>query len=135
MKSLLQGELSDRSISELVDLFEQLSLAEADGMVGVETARINRYIKRRFKVLNELRHRATDERPALFSLYDHKHPWVRLNVASGTYALNPQRAEAVMREVAATKMQPWAGDAGMSLWFLAEGKSQLPYDPELKGAR
>lgn len=59
MKSLLNGDLTNRSITELVDLFEQLNLAEADGMIGV----------------------------------------------------------------------------GMSLWFLAEGKSQLPYDPELKGAR
>jgi hypothetical protein len=100
-----------------------------------EQARVNRYVRRCFLVLNTLRHRATDERPALFALYAHKHPQVRLNVATGTYALNPDRAESVMREVAATKMQPWAGDAGMSLWFLAEGKSQLPYDPELKGAR
>jgi hypothetical protein len=54
---------------------------------------------------------------------------VRLNVAESTYALN-ERAKSVIEDIAASRFQPWAGDAGMSLVALANGTSQLPMDPE-----
>jgi hypothetical protein len=115
---------------ELVDLFEKISLLEGEAMSDLETAKVAKYFWQRQAVVRELRHRASDERPALFDLYDHKHPQVRLNVANSTYALNPDRAKSVMGEVAKSKLQPWAFHAGMSVYLLESGMSQLPNDPE-----
>jgi hypothetical protein len=122
--------LESMSTSELVDLFEQLSFEQGQAYADLQIARSNRLIMRRRALLSEMRHRPGDARTALFSLYDHQHPQVRLNVAKSTYALNPERAKSVMREIANSRHMPWAGDAGMSLALLADGTSQLPNDPE-----
>jgi hypothetical protein len=116
--------------AELVDLFEQLSLAEGEATASFQSARANRLIMRRRALLSEMRHRPGDARIALFVLYAHRHPQVRLNVAESTYALNPERAKSIIEEIAASRFQPWSGDAGMSLFALANGTSQLPNDPE-----
>jgi hypothetical protein len=118
------------SNQQLVDLFEKLSIAEGEAYAYFETAKANRYFRRRRAVVSELRHRESDERPALYALYSHRHPWVRKSVATSTYALNPERAKAVLEEIAATRHEPWRSNAGMSLELLADGTSQLPFDPE-----
>jgi hypothetical protein len=122
--------LASMSIAELVDLFEQLSLAEGEATADLQSSRANRLILRRRALLSEMRHRPGDARVALFVLYTHRHPQVRLNVAESTYALNPERAKSIIEEIAASPFQPWSGDAGMSLVALANGTSQLPIDPE-----
>ena len=124
--------LKQLSTQQLVDLFEQISLAQGEAVAEFQTSRANRLIKKRYELLAELRHRRVDKRPALFALYSHRHPQVRLNVATSTYALNPERAEAVMREIVASRLFPWAGDAGMHLSGLEHGDSMLPHDPELR---
>jgi hypothetical protein len=118
------------SLQQLVDLFEKLSMAQGKAYAELETAKAGRYFMRRRAVLSEMRHREVDERPALYVLYSHRHPKVRINVAKSTYALNPERAKAVLEEVAATRLEPWRSLAGMSLAMLANGMSQLPFDPE-----
>ncbi|WP_394889382.1 DUF2019 domain-containing protein [Mesorhizobium sp. AaZ16] len=122
--------LASMSNTELVDLFEQLSLAQGEATASLQSARANRLILRRRALLSEMRHRPGDTRTALFALYAHRHPQVRLNVAESTYALNPERAKSIIEEIATSRFQPWAGDAGMSLFALANGTSQLPMDPE-----
>jgi hypothetical protein len=77
-----------------------------------------------------MRNRPGDARIALFALYHHRHPQVRLNVAESTYALNPERAKSIIEEIANSRLFPWAGDAGMSLVALENGTSRLPNDPE-----
>jgi Domain of unknown function (DUF2019) len=121
-------KLMAMSRQELVDLFEKLSIAQGEAYAYFETAKANRYFRRRRAVVSELRHRETDERPALYALYSHRHPWVRMSVATSTYALNPERAKAVLAEIAATRLEPWRSNAGMSLALLANGMSQLPFD-------
>lgn len=116
--------------AELLDLFEQLSLAQGEATADLQIARANRLIMRRRALLSEMRHRPGDARTALFVLYTHRHPQVRLNVAESTYALNPERAKSIIEEIAASRFLPWSGDAGMSLVALANGTSQLPNDPE-----
>jgi hypothetical protein len=123
-------KLKRMSVDGLVQLFEQLSVAEGEASANFETAKFKRLYWRRRDVVFEMRHREIDERPALFVLYAHRHPQVRFNVAESTYALNPERAKLVLREIADSRMFPWAGDAGMSLSGLADGTSQLPNDPE-----
>jgi len=122
--------LTAMSREKLVDLFEKLSIAQGEAYAYFETAKANRYIRRVRAVLSEMRHRSVDERPALYVLYDHRHPQVRTNVALWTYSLNPERAKAVLAEIAATRYEPWCSDASISLRMLADGTSYLPFDPE-----
>lgn len=117
---------------QLVRLFEQISLADGEANAEFQSARASRMINKRYALLAEMRRRPVDERPALFELYSHRHPQVRLNVATSTYALDPVRAEAVMREIKDSRLFPWAGDAASHLSALADGTSQLPNDPELR---
>lgn len=123
-------QLKAMTRDELVDVFERLSLVQGDAYANFQTARTNRLFQRLREVKFEMRHREADERPALFVLYSHRHPQVRYNVAHATYALDPTRAESALSEIAASRMFPWAGAAGMSLWALANGTSRLPFDPE-----
>jgi len=114
---------------QLVDLFEKLSIAQGEAYAYFETAKATRFFWRRHAVLWEMRSREVDERPALYVLYDHRLPQVRMYVAKSTYALNPERAKAVLEEIAASRYRPWCSDAGMSLELLADGTSRLPFDP------
>lgn len=132
MSSRGTQELGSLTTSELVALFEELSLAESEASANFDHKRARRVMGREFRVLSELRRRPRDERSALFALYTHSHPGVRLCVAESTYALDPQRANAVMREIAESRLYPWAAQAGMSLRALANGTSELPKDPELR---
>jgi len=118
------------SRQQLVDLFEKLSIAQGEAYAFFETGRASRMVLRRRAVLSEMRNREVDERPALYVLYDHSHPQVRVNVANSTYALNPQRAKTVLSEVAATQYEPWCSDARMTISLLDKGSSWLPFDPE-----
>lgn len=125
-----RGKLESMQTNELVRLFEELSLAEGEAYADLQLGRTNRLIARRRALLSEMRRRPGDARKALFDLYTHRHPQVRLNVAESTYSLNPARAMRVLQEIKASRMFPWAGDAGMSLAALEDGTSQLPNDPE-----
>lgn len=118
------------SVSQLVDLYEQLAIAQGDAYANFETAKSNRLFMRRRAVVSELRHREGDARKALLGLYEHRHPHVRASVARSTYALHPAEAMRILNEVAGTRFEPWASDARMSLSLLADGTSQLPNDPE-----
>jgi hypothetical protein len=64
--------LASMSTAELVDLFEQLSLAEDEASTGLQFARANRLVLRRRALLSEMRHRPGDARTALFVLYAHR---------------------------------------------------------------
>lgn len=131
MKSLLTCDLSIMTTAKLVSLFEKLSLAQAAAQEYFATAKANRHIRRRYQVLDELRHRAKDERTELLPLYDHPHPAVRVNAALGTYALDPPRARAVLEQLQSPNC-PWGVDARMSLDKLRDGTSLLPSDPDYR---
>lgn len=124
------ASLSKMSTGELVELFEKLSVAQGEAYTDLQIGKSNKLFARRRALLLELRKRPGDARRELFSLYDHRHPAVRLSVAKSTYVLNPAKAQAVMREIATSRMMPWAGDAGMSLLGLDDGTSGLLRDPE-----
>ncbi len=69
-------------------------------------------------------------RSALFKLYGHVHPQVRLHVAYSTFALDPDRARSIIEDVANSRLEPWAFDAGMTLYLLKEEMTQLPLDTD-----
>lgn len=121
--------LAKLSTGDLVAHFIEISEKQAIATVEFENARVNRLFWNKVAVVNELRRRPGDERRALLELYMHDNLQVRLNAVQSAYALNPARAEAVLREVAESRREPWAFHARMSLSLLEDGTSQLPNDP------
>lgn len=113
---------------ELVALFEQISIAQSEALDRFETARFSRLFQKKTRVVSELRARPGDQRRLLFPLYHHRNKQVQLNAARNTYMLNRAEAHAVIEQIAASRWQPQAGDAGMSLWRLETGKSALLKD-------
>jgi hypothetical protein len=113
------------STDELVAAFIELSIAQGDAAEEFRTAAFNRLYDRKARIIDELKQRDNDQRRILISLYDHPNVQVRLDAAKSTYALNTVDARAVIQAIADTKVQPWAGSAGMTLWALDEGIGKL----------
>jgi hypothetical protein len=113
------------SLQELLSSFVEIGIAQGEAAEEFRTAAYNRLFDRESKVLDELRRRGTDERRILIALYDHPNIQVRLNAAKSTYALNTAAARAVIQDIADSKISPWAGSAGMTLWSLDEGIGKL----------
>lgn len=113
------------SLEELLSSFVEIGIAQGEAAEEFRTAAFNRLFDRETKILDELRRRDNDQRRILIALYDHPNIQVRLNAAESTYALNTAGARAVIQAIADTKVQPWAGSAGMTLWSLDEGIGKL----------
>lgn len=128
-------KLSSMKDSELVELYAQIGIAQDDAIDRFEQARVNRLFDKKIAVVNELRSRPGDRRRLLFDLYDHPNIQVRLNAAKSTYARNPERAHAVLEEIAATRRLPQSADAGFALTGIAEGDSALLSDPWIPATR
>lgn len=68
----------------------------------------------------ELRRRGLEARLALTHLFDYPMQ-VRLEAAKWSLGIAPDAARKVLEEIEASKWQPQAMDAGMTLWNLDEG--------------
>lgn len=113
------------SLEELLASFVEIGVAQSAAAEEFRTSTFNRLFDRNAKILRELKSRDNDQRRILIALYDHPNVQVRLNAAKSTYALNTPVARAVIQAIADTKIQPWAGSAGMTLWSLDEGLGKL----------
>ncbi|MEQ1943320.1 DUF2019 domain-containing protein [Mesorhizobium sp. VNQ89] len=113
------------SLEELVASFVEIGVAQSAAAEEFRISTFNKLYDRKKLIINELRRRDNDQRRLLIALYDHPNIQVRLNAAKSTYALNTQGARAVIQAIADTKIQPWAGSAGMTLWSLDEGLGKL----------
>lgn len=113
------------SLEELLASFVDISIAQGAAAEEFRTSTFNRLYDRKAKILRELKRRENDQRRILIALYDHPNVQVRLDAAKSTYALNTVAARAVIQAIADTKVQPWAGSAGMTLWSLDEGIGKL----------
>lgn len=109
------------TVSELVDQYVAISLAQFDAIRNDDSAKFNHLVDGLIAVEDELRKRASDERAALLSLYAHDNPQVRLNAATATLTVAPAQARAVLEKIRASQEQPQALDAGMTLWNLERG--------------
>lgn len=113
------------SFEELLAAFIEISIAQGNAAEEFRNSTFNRLYSRKARIIDELKRRDNDQRRILIALYDHPNVQVRLNAAKSTYALNTPGARTVIQAIADTKVQPWAGDAGMTLWSLDEGIGKL----------
>lgn len=109
------------SVEELVQLFVDLCAAQDRERLRGDVPAINRLFDRIEVVEGELKSRAGDQRSALIPLYDHENMQVRLIAAKATLAIAPEAARKALEEIQASRWQPQAADAGMSLWNLDRG--------------
>ena len=121
--------------AELVALYTQIGVAQAEALDRFESGRFNRLFDQEMAIVNELRSRPGDRRTQLFALYEHPNLQVRLNAAQSTYMLNRARAHAVLEEIAETRWLPQAATAAFSLEGIAAGDSALLRDPWIPSSR
>lgn len=116
--------LQNMSVTELVERFAALAIAQFQAELQSDIAKQNRLIQQGWAVADELNRRPGDQRSVLTRLYDHPNVQVRLNAARLTLAVAPTAAREVVQSIADSKEYPQAGDAGMCLWALDQGISK-----------
>lgn len=116
-----QSELEAMTVEQLVERFVEIGLAQDRALLDNETGKFNRLYDQMQAVNEELRRRDGDQRRALLSLYNHPNMQVRLKAATTTLAIAPHAARDALEAIKASRWQPQALDAGMSLWNLDRG--------------
>jgi ParB-like chromosome segregation protein Spo0J len=106
---------------QLVARFIEIGVAQNEALLRDEITGFNRLYDEKVAVLEELKARPGDMRHALVSLHDHANLQVRLNAAKATLAVAPTAARKTLEAIRESRLQPQAGDAGMSLWNLERG--------------
>lgn len=114
-------KLSAMTVKQLVDRFVSLAIEQYQADIEDDIPRYSKLFKKMTLVKSELKSRPDDQRQALFHLYDHPNVEVRLMVAHATLALAPVEARQLLEDIAASKLFPQAGSAGMALWALDDG--------------
>ena len=116
-----RADLRELSIEELFECYVEIGLAEENAVLYDDIPSYNRLFRKEQAVVDELESRPGDQRKILLKLYDHENLWVRMNAAKDTLALAPEDGRRVLQQIADSKKQPYAGNAGMTLWTLDEG--------------
>ncbi|MCQ8783342.1 DUF2019 domain-containing protein [Mangrovibrevibacter kandeliae] len=80
------------TLQELVAEFVEVSLQQERAERLLEQSKINRAVRRRFEIRDELKCRDGDQRRMLRDLYDHPSSQVQLNAASSTLFHFPEEA-------------------------------------------
>ena len=114
-------DLGKLEISQLVEEFVAIAMAQDHANLGNEAARYNRLYDKMKEIEDELKRRSGDQRRVLIALYDHNNPEVRLKAAKATLAVAPLAARKVLESLTENKLYSQAGAAGMCLWALDEG--------------
>ena len=118
MKRMPVSEMNDE---QLVERFVAIGEAQDDAKLYDDIPEYNRLYDLKIEVVEELQKRPGDLRTLLLPLYHHKNLYVRFNAATGTLALAPEEGRRVLQEIADSKKQPYAGEAGMTLRALDKG--------------
>jgi len=114
-------KLETVTVDQLVERFVEIGIAQDDALLGNEITRFNYLFDQMQEVVQELQRRSGDQRRALVALYDHPSMQVRVKAAKNTLAVAPQAARDTLENIKASKWQPQALEAGMSLWNLERG--------------
>lgn len=115
-------KLQELTINELVGRFVDLGIAQDKAELYGEISKYNRLFKEMTAVDEELRARGREARLALLALYDHPNMQVRVKAAIKTLGVAPEAARKVLEAIRASKWQPQAMDAGMTLRGLDSGQ-------------
>jgi hypothetical protein len=113
--------LKDMTVSQLVNRFVEIGLAQDEASLRDEVAEFNRLFNEMQAVVQELKLREGDQRRALLVLYEHPNMQVRLKAIKNTLAVAPETGRRALKAVANSHHFPQAGEAGMSLINLDRG--------------
>jgi hypothetical protein len=114
-------ELSEMSVSDLVDRFAEIGCAQDKAIEQDDNARFNKLYKQMDAVDQELRARGREARLALIRLYDYPNMQVRLKAAIRTLGVAPEPARRLIQAIADSGWPPQALDAGMTIANLDNG--------------
>lgn len=114
-------DIHNATVAELVDRFATVCVEQNNALFEDDVSRFNRLYPQMTAIAEELESRPGDQRRALLVLLDHRDIQVRLQAARMTLALAPKEARRVIEDIAVSKWQPQAGDAGMCLFMLDSG--------------
>ncbi|QBR70673.1 hypothetical protein CU048_04585 [Beijerinckiaceae bacterium] len=116
-----RAKLENMSVDQLVGRYAEVGVALEKAELMGEIGRVNRLFGQIIALERELRARGCDARLALFALYDHPSPQVRLNAAKATLGVASDAAKRVIQDIYDTESGPQALDGGMTLRFLENG--------------
>lgn len=114
------AKLDTLTPDQLVALFAEIGIAQ--DKAEDDNAKYNRLFRQMKAVEDELKSRPGDQRRALLSLYDYPNMQVRLMAAKATLKVAPKEARRMVEAIADSNWFPQAGDAGMCLSMLDQGK-------------
>jgi hypothetical protein len=115
------AKLDHLSVAQLVARFVDLCLAQDNAERIGDIAKVNRLYDRIEVIKRELQARKGDQRRKLLHLFSHPNAQVRLKASHATLAIEPAAARQVLETLAASKIFPQSGSAGMSLDALDRG--------------
>lgn len=111
-------KIDDRRLAER---FRDAARAKSAALLDSDTRLANQLFDEMTAIDNELRSRGQAARRALLVLLDDGDLRVRLEAAQCSLAVDPERALATIKDVAASHKMPEAGEAGMALLALEQG--------------
>src|SRR4051794_29489504 len=116
------ARLQDMSVTDLVERFVAIALAQDEALRWDEIGKYNRLYDQMEEVKAELKNRASDERHALLPLHTHPNAQVRLKAAIATLAVAPESAGLVLQAISDREEYPQAAYARGMLRALEEGR-------------
>lgn len=118
-------DLAELTVSQLVDRFTALCLAQNKAELYDEIAKYNRLYDQIVAIRDELKGRPGDQRIALVPLFAHPNPQVRLKAALYALAVAPAAAQHALQEISDRNEYPQAADARQTLEAIERGDSKL----------
>lgn len=117
-----EAALKGMTVTQLVDRFTEITLAQFQAELYDENAKYNRLYQEMVAVEQELKSRPEDQRIALTSLFEHANPQVRLMAAESSLAVAPAASRQVLQEIWDRKEFPQAAYAMGTLMALDSGE-------------
>ena len=114
-------EFEALTTEQLVARFTKIAQKMGAAVLDSETRRFNRLFPRMEAIDHELRSRGREARMALSPLLEDDDRFVRYYAARYILGVFPDRARAVIEEIAKYKYDALCGDAGMCLYALDKG--------------
>jgi hypothetical protein len=118
---MTRAPLKDLDDSQLVQLFEEVCLAQDRALRNEDTRKYNDLFEQLIDLSDELRRRPGDQRRALTSLYGHHNSQVRVKAAIHTLATNRREARLVLQMISDRNEYPQAVDARSTMRGLDDG--------------
>ena len=109
------------TVSELVQRFLSLTLAQYEARFPSQTSKYNRLYHQMNEIRDELKRREGDQRRALLPLINHENAQVRLMAASSLLTIVPDRAKRALESVRDSRIEPPSANAGFLLDGLENG--------------